>query len=655
MGTAGPEFLPESNPAAPFARGRLRIGTWLVDPALDEIRSLDAVIKLEPRSMRLLLYLAAHPGEVVRLDDLLAAVWPNVVVTPQSVYNTVAQLRRTLGDSAETPAYIATVSRKGYRLIAPVTTEPAREVPAEPDGMAPNAPHSGSGIPAPAAAPVAEPPPAAARVRKFRRPTLVAGLVVGLTIGALAYVGTSRLRAPLASAIQDATVTGAEPSIAVLPLQDFSEGHDQEYLSDGLAEELTHLLSQVSGLRVASRTSAFAFRGRGDDVTAITARLHVSHVLEGSIRKSADRLRITVQLIRTDTGFHVWSKTYDRDRAELFALEDDIAAEVVRALSGTLLVAHVGRPAPKPDAYNLLLEGRYYGRKGTEADRARSVALYENAVAVDPDYALAWAWLAQGYGVQAAAGWVPPAAGYDRAKRAARRAIELDPNLADGHATLGYVFESWDWNWAEAGAEYRRALALDPTSVRVLNLNGHYAMTQGRVADAEAFFRRAMTQDPMSPGARIGIIVALRCQGRLAEAEAMTREALAITPASLHAALGVILVDRGQAEAGLAEILQDSEERWRLSDLPIAYDALGRHADADRALAELERKYPQFAYRIAVAYANRGQADAAFGWLEKARQAKDFDLTWLKIDPGLRRLHGDPRFAALVRALALPG
>ena len=282
------------------------------------------------------------------------------------------------------------------------------------------------------------------------------------------------------------------PSIAVLPLLDLSETHDQEYLSDGLAEELTQLLSHVQGLNVASRTSAFAFKGRNDDIGAISARLHVSHVLEGSVRKSSDKLRITLQLINTATGFQLWSRTYDSQRAELFHLQDEVASDVVRALDATLVIPRSSALSdPNPDAYALLLEGRYYGRRGTQADRARSVALYENAVSIDPSYALAWAWLAQGYGVQAAAAWVPPDQGFDRSRRAALRAIALDPKLADGHTALAYVFLGFDWKWDAAQTELTRAIELDPSSVRALNLSGHLATIFGQLDQAERYYRLA--------------------------------------------------------------------------------------------------------------------------------------------------------------------
>jgi serine/threonine-protein kinase len=383
--------------------------------------------------------------------------------------------------------------------------------------------------------------------------------------------------------------------------------------------------------------------------------LHVSHVLEGSVRKSADRLRITLQLIRTDTGFHVWSKTYDSQGAELFRLQEEVASDVVGAMSGTIAVVRPsGRQEPKPDAYGLLLQGRYYGRRDTRADRAHSIALYESAVAVDPTYALAWAWLAQGYGVQAAAGWVPAALGVDKSRRAAQRAIALDPKLADGHAALGYLLESFDWNWPAAQAEYARAAELDPSSVRPLNLNGHLATTLGQLDKAESYFRLAAERDPLSPGARIGLAMILTRQGRLDEAAAVARRSDAPIAAGMHAILCRIFLMQHQAQAALAEIEQERDERWRLSNLPLVYAALGRRDDADHALADLIERYSSFPYRIAMVYGSRGQTDEAFQWLERARQVRDFDMMWVKTEPELAPLRADPRFAALLKRMELP-
>jgi TolB-like protein/DNA-binding winged helix-turn-helix (wHTH) protein/tetratricopeptide (TPR) repeat protein len=648
---------PEPHAMAPGGVSAVRIGSWRVDPMLDEISSGNKVVKLEPRSMRLLLYLASHPGRVVGIDELLGAVWPNLVVTPQSVYSTVAQLRTSLGDSIDVPTYIVTVARKGYRLIADVKpletgTPPAAiplahvELPAADEHLTTTDNALRNTVAS----------PSSLRSARSRHGLIAIGVIaIGLI---LAVVLLKREGVWPRTSLPPAAPTPAaatEHSIAVLPLLDLSETHDQEYLSDGLAEELTHTLSQVQGLKVAARTSTFAFKGRGDDIPAIAARLHVSHVLEGSVRKSADRLRITLQLIQTDTGFHVWSKTYDSQHAELFRLQDEVAADVVRAIDGTLIIARSNpRPDPNPDAYSLLLQGRYYGRRNTQADRARSIALYENAAAVDPAYALAWAWLAQGYGVQAAEGWIPAEIGYDRSRRAAQRAIALDSQLADGHAALGYVLESFDWNWPAAKIEYTRASELDPSSVRAFNLSAHLAITLGQLDKAENFLRLAEERDPLSPGPLIGLTLVFIRQGRYDEAAAVARQAETLGQQGMHAALCEILLLQHKAESALTEVEKETNERWRLSILPRVYDALGRRLDADRALSDLIDKYSHYPYRIAMVYASRGRTDDAFEWLEHARQVRDFDIMWIKTEPEFEPLHTDPRFAALLTKMALP-
>ena len=648
---------PQAASMAPGAMSAVRIGDWRVDPEVDEISSGKKIVKLEPRTMRLLLYLASHPGRVVGIDELLGAVWPNLVVTPQSVYNTIAQLRVSLGDSIDVPTYIATVARKGYRLIADVKpletgTPPAAaplahvELPAADERLTTTANALRNTVAS----------PSSLRSPHSRHGLIAIGAIaIGLTLAVVLLKREGVWPRTSLPPVAPAPVAATEHSIAVLPLLDLSETHDQEYLSDGLAEELTHTLSQVQGLKVAARTSAFAFKGRGDDIPAIAARLHVSHVLEGSVRKSADRVRITLQLIRTDTGFHVWSKTYDSQRAELFRLQDEIASDVVRVIDGTLFIAgSSARPEPNPDAYSLLLQGRYYGRRNTQTDRAHSIALYENAVAVDPGYALAWAWLAQGYGVQAAENWIPPGIGYDRSRRAAQHAIALDPKLADGHAAYGYVLESFDWNWPAAQVEYARATELDPSSVRAFNLNGHLAITLGQLDKAESFYRLAAERDPLSPGPLISQTLIFIRQGRYDEAAAVARQAEALGQQGMHAALCEILLLKHEPQAALAEVEHETNERWRLSILPRVYDALGRRPEADSALANLIDKYARFPYRIAMVYASRGRADDAFKWLERAFQGRDFDIMWIKTEPEFEPLHADPRYAALLRRMALP-
>jgi len=633
----------------------LQIGEWSVDPALGEIASGGRVTKLDPLTMRLLLYFADNAGRVVALQELLDAVWPNVVVTPQSVYNTVAQLRRTLGDLAEAPTYIANIPRKGYRLIAKVEHRQVerRAAPAATPASAGTSPSAAMSeplaMPQPPASPALVDVPAPRSNIGAPRVLVIAILAVVL-IGLIALVLAQRGVFGSRSAVTDTV----DHSIAVLPFRDLSEAQDRAYLAEGLAEQIGTVLSGVPKLRVIGRASAFA--SRTDNIPDIAKKLHVDHVLEGSVQSSAQGVRITAALIRTDTGQYLWSKTYDRATDDYFSIEDEIARDIARALT------HTGLPPNRSAstcgkngaANNLLLQGRYLGRRNTRADRERSIELYQQALALEPDCAEAWAWLSTAYGVQAASGWVAPDLGYQRARDAAEHALRLDPLEADAHAALAYVEEFHDWNWSGADAELKRALELDAGDVRVLNMNGHFALDLGQSDRAIDFYRRAVDQDPLSPGALGGLGAALWSRGRLTEAETVYRQAAALSPERHRTWIALIMLERGDKAAALAEIEQEPDPEARLMGRGIIQSALGDREASDRALAELVAKYPNHAFHIAAVYAHRGETDAAFQWLENAFDQRNSEMLWLKIGVSLRPLRADPRYDALLRRMGLP-
>jgi TolB-like protein/DNA-binding winged helix-turn-helix (wHTH) protein len=635
----------------------LQIGEWSVDPALGEIASGDRLTKLDPLTMRLLLYLADNAGRVIALQELLNAVWPNVVVTPQSVYNTVAQLRRTLGDLADAPTYIANIPRKGYRLIAKVehrqverraapaavplaTVTPPSAAAREP-GAAPAPPAASPGL-----VDVDSPPSRVGPSRVFLI-AILAVAPIGLLALVLARPGVFGWRSAPAEAVVD-------HSIAVLPFRDLSATQDRAYLAEGLAEQIGTVLSGVPKLRVVGRASAFA--SRSDSIPDIAKKLHVDHILEGSVQSSPQGVRITAALLRTDTGQYLWSKTYDRSTDDYFSVEDEIARDIAGALTNTGLPPNrtASLCGKSGAANNLLLQGRYLGRRNTTADRERSIELYQQALALEPDCAQAWAWLSTAYGVQAANGWVAPELGYQRARDAAEHALRLDPLAADAHAALAYVEEFHDWNWSGADAELKRALELDSGDVRVLNMNGHFALDLGESDRAINFYRRAVDQDPLSTGALGGLAAALWSRGQLLEAEAAYRQAAALAPLKYHAWIALVLLERGEKPAALAEIGKETDPETRLMGLGIIQSALGNREASDSAVAELIAKYAERPFHIAAVYAHRGETDTAFRWLEDAFTRRNDEMLWLKVGLLLRPLRADPRYDALLRRMGLP-
>ena len=495
-------------------------------------------------------------------------------------------------------------------------------------------------------------------------------IVVGLLVVAIVVVAVERFMprtAPI-PAVTDAA-PGAPPaekpgqaaakSIAVLPFADMSAGKDQEYFADGLSEELLNLLAKLPELRVAARTSAFKFKGERIDVQEVARKLNVAHILEGSVRKSGNKVRITAQLIKAADGYHLWSETYDRTLDDIFVVQDDIAGEVVKALKLTLLgPTSVTRSRPvDPEAYNLALQGRFFFDRRSRKDLERAVEYFRRSFERDPGYAPAWAGLSEAYARQADNGFVPVADGYRRAREAAEKALALDPQLVDAHLAMGWIQTTYDWDWAAADASFRKALDLEPGSAQTLRSAGIQAMTLGRWNEAIDLANKTIERDPLRPNYYNNLGLALLAVNRDAEAEAAFRKALELDPdgAFRHRMLGLALLLKGKTGAALQEMEQETDETWRLSALPLAFHALGRRSESDAALAALKSKHAgEMAYQIAEVHAFRGEADLAFEWLERAYDQRDGGLTDIKGDRFVRGLAGDPRYKALLRKLKLP-
>jgi TolB-like protein/Tfp pilus assembly protein PilF len=495
-------------------------------------------------------------------------------------------------------------------------------------------------------------------------------IVVGLLVVAIVVVVIERFiprTAPIPAATDaasevssaEAPVLTAAKSIAVLPFADMSAGKDQEYFADGLSEELLNLLAKLPELRVIGRTSSFQFKGRNEDLRVIGEKLNVAHILEGSVRKSGEKVRITAQLIRANDGSHLWSETYDRTLDDIFVVQEDIAGEVVKALELTLLgPTSVTRSRPvDPDAYNLALQGRFFlDRRGRE-DLERAVEYFRRSRERDPGYAPAWAGLSEAYAGQANFGHMPVAEGYRRAREAAEKALALDPQLVDAYLALSSIQQGYDWDWEAADASLRKALDLEPGSAQALGRVGSLAQTLGRWNEAIDLADKAIERDPLRANSYNSLGSALLAVNRDTEAEAAYRSALELDPGGgfRHYALGRALLLQGKADAALREMQQETEEAYRLAGLPLAFHALGRRGESDAALAALKSQHAgEMAYQIAQIHAVRGEADLAFEWLERAYDQRDNGVTWIKSDRLMRGLVGDPRYKAFLRKLKLP-
>jgi TolB-like protein/Flp pilus assembly protein TadD len=444
----------------------------------------------------------------------------------------------------------------------------------------------------------------------------------------------------------------SDNSIAVLPFVNMSSDKEQDFFSDGISEELLNLLAQIPQLQVTARTSSFSFKGKEIAIPEIARTLHVAHVLEGSVRKSGNAVRITAQLIRAGTDTHLWSQTYDRKLDDIFAIQDEIAGDVVKQLKVTLLGTAPKARTTDPEAYALYLQAVQLGRQSTAEAYKQSDSLYRKVLAIDPSYAPAWAGLSANFTSEADQGLLSNKEGYTQAREAAMKALAIDPAYAPAHARLGYIAMLGDNDLAGGAQHLERALALDPTDPEVLRTSAVLLRSLGRLDEALALDGAIVRRDPVNVAALLTSANCQRYAGRLDAAIASYRTALSLAPGrgEAHADLGSALLLKGDAQSALAEIEQDTSEVWKMMGLPMAYYALGRKADSDAALAALIVKWEKdSAYNIAYVYAFRGEADKAFEWLDKAIEYGDPGLADIVAETLFDKIHADLRWQAFLR------
>jgi TolB-like protein len=458
------------------------------------------------------------------------------------------------------------------------------------------------------------------------------------------------------------------PSIAVLPFVNMSRDEENEYFADGLAEELLNVLAKIRGVRVAARSSAFTFKGKSAGVADVGRALNVATVLEGSVRKAGTRLRVSVQLVKVADGYQLWSQTYDRMLEDIFAVQDDIAQSVVKELRTTLLgetadakagqeataavAAAVKGRSTDPEAHRLFLQARHFIDRNTREDTEKGIGYLEQALALEPEFALAWAELGRAYSSQGNWGWARSPEAYGRAREAVARALALEPDLAEGHAGMAWIQMAHDLDWRAAEVSFRRALELAPGNALVLHQASLLEGSLGRFDEAIALARRAVDQDPLSAAAYFFLGLDFALADRFAEALTPLMKSVELAPqrAVTRAWVGITLLKLGRGEEGLTEAQRESEAWARNFALALIHHTAGRAAQADEALRALIAKNGvDAAYQIAEVHAVRGDVDAAFEWLERARMQKDAGVAWIKSDPFLRSLHSDSRWEALVR------
>lgn len=631
-----------------------RFGPYELRTQSRELFKLGTKIRLRPQSYQVLQLLVERAGDAVSREELHSILWPAAMVNDFELgLNTcIKELRGVLSDSATEPRYIQTLPKVGYRMVRSVTIEPLTEV-IEP---AANSAES-----------VTEQPPRSTSDLDPQRSTaatwkwaLAGALALLLITGAFAYLRWSRAR-------QLATASTARTMLAVLPFENLTGDPAQDYFSDGLTEEMITQLGRLDPqhLGLIARTSAMHYKNDHKGLADISKELGVQYVLQGSVRRDAGNVRITAELIQAKDQTHIWSEEYDRQLSSLLTVQSEIAQQIAREIKLTL---RGEQSAPPPavlspssyQAYDLYLEGRYFWNKRTPQSLLRAAEYFQQSIDKDPNYARSYAGLADSYAMMSSYDVLPPTAAMPKARAAAQTAVKLDDRLAEAHVSLAVIAQNYDWDWAAAEKEYRRAIELDPNYATAHHWYAEYLALTGRFDEAFVEIERARQLDPLSL-----IIAADRgalfyFSRQYAPAVAQFRSVLDMEPDFPRAGLVIYAyVQQGkypEALAALGHARQNRENPW---DPALEAYVLARSGKPDEARQELAKfkaaAWPQeqISQPLAVAYIGLGDQDQAMAWLEKAFAGHAGSLTAIKVDPTYDPLRGDPRFKDLLRRIGL--
>ena len=600
-------------------------------------------VAIPPKAYDLLRFLVENPGRLISREELLKAVWPDTFVNPEILRKYIQDLRKILGDRPDKPIFIETVPKRGYRFVAPIVDEGTSEQSTVPEKTS----NETNRVDAVEIA-VSDIPPSSSRKRFFKLATaslLIA--IAGITAVTYVWFGRNRTRAPVLR----------DTSIAVLPFVDMSPAQDQGYFSDGLSEQLINDLAKVPGLKVVARSSSFQFKARPEDLRIVGKKLGVANVLEGSLRREGDRMRITAELIEADNGFQVWSGTYDREVRNIITTQDEIATAVTGALQSKFFssngAAIVGMShETNLAAYQAYLQGQYFVARGQDKeDLNKALSYADQVIKLDAGYAPAWAQRSVLLERLARMGLIENADGFRGARESAEKAISLDPHLAASYLALALVQIDHDWDWEGADVSLRKAGQLEPGSTAVLGMQAHLARMRGHLEEAVGLYRQAIALDPLRANFHLALGDKLYDLGRYAEAKIELDKAQELNPqlSALHLTRSKILFTEGHQRQALEEVEMENGGWQKLSGEALAYSALGRLADSDNALTSLIATHQNdAAYQVAEVYAYRAETDKAFEWLERALRQRDPGTPEVNTDPLMKSLRQDPRYAELL-------
>jgi TolB-like protein/DNA-binding winged helix-turn-helix (wHTH) protein/Tfp pilus assembly protein PilF len=620
-----------------------------VDARNVELRRNGVPVRIREQSFKVLVYLLEHAGELVTREDLRRVLWPadTFVDFDQSLNTAMMKLRDALGDDAEAPVYIETIPKRGYRFIAPISADAAIQTPS-PLSMAP--------VTSPGTTTLAESKSSVIR-RPSRSRRVVAGVLAGLFVGALLLgvvlgldLGHSLdwLRRRNKSQVR---------ALAVLPLQNLSGDPTQEYFADGITDELITELAELGSFRVISRTSVMQYKGAPKPLRQIAQELGVNAVLEGSVQRSGQHVRVTAQLIDAATDQHIWARTYDRELGDVLLLQSEMAASIaqeIRAeMNGNVRPAVTQASRVDPDEQDLYFRGRYHLSKGSEDEIKKAIEYFRQGIERRPQNARDYAALADSY-LALSDYYVSPAATLESAKQAATKALQLDGNLAETHVSLGAIRFLYDWSWPQAEEEFAQAVKLNPNSSDAHLWRGVFFAQMGRSDEGIAEIKLAETLDPLSLAVHVNAGWVYYLAKRDEQAIQEWRKILDIDPhfTLTHASIWIAYVKQAEMGTALSPASSAGADTLHLAAVTGREAVSGNRAEAERLLARLDsisKHHYVCPYEMATAHAMIGNKDKALFWLNRGLKERSACIPDAKVDPRLDSLRSDARFHDFLR------
>ena len=602
----------------------LRFGVFELNAETGELRKSGHTVRLRPQAAKVLLLLASRPGQLITRDELREKVWGNetFVDFEHGLNLCIREVRAALDDDADTPRYVETLPKRGYRFIAAV--EGTKQT---------------------------------ARPLAWRSVAVIAAILLA-TLAVAVIANPTHWRERIFASHQ-----GSVRTIAVLPLQNLSGDATQDYFADGMTEALTTDLARMESLQVISRTSAIQYKTAKKSLPTIAQELHAEALVEGSVQRSGNRVRVTAQLVRASDDRHLWANTYERDFGDVLSLQDDVASDIAKQIEKRL-----GGPQPAPalkvqavnaEAYETYLRANYYFDR---FDLQKSIDYYRQAIKLDPNYAPAYAHMAEAYSFLAFFGAVSPGEGWGKTKEAASLAVQKDERLPEGHGALALAKLHYDWDFAGAEQEFKRALELNPSDADVRHEHAHYLMAMGRLAESEAESKRAVELDPVGDGLNSCLCWHSFAARDYDEAVRLAAKFLKSQPDDPweHTILGWTYEQKRMPDRAIVDFKTAVEvtkgDPFFVAALGHAYAVAGNRREAEKVLQTLSnraRKSYVSPFDVALIYTALGEKDKAFALLDKAVAEHSTFLVYTKWEPRLDPLRSDPRFQDLLKRIGL--